>query len=85
MENYHSTRLELIKTINICERLESEYFLRHEYAKAKRTRTTIDFLIEVLASIPQCDSVLDAMKMYQAQSLARYLLDDPEIVNQVTQ
>lgn len=75
-KEYKQTRAKLLEFLNIIDLLASKYHLDKEFHKERRIKTIEDFIIELLVTIPVVETWQDALKLYQGQQLAIFLMHE---------
>ncbi len=73
-QEYRRTREKLLEFLNLIDLLASKYHLAREFGKEARIKTIEDFIIELLVTIPVVETWQDALKLYQGQQLAIFLM-----------
>lgn len=67
-------RRRLVDMLDILESIEAHHRASGNYEAEKRVHTTINFLIELLAKVPEVTNLEEAITLYQGQKVAQYLL-----------
>lgn len=75
-QEYKRTREGLLEFLNIIDLLASKHHLAGEFQRERRIKTIEDFIIELLVTIPVVETWQDALKLYQGQQLAIFLMQE---------
>lgn len=73
-EELIAERSRLVDMLDTLESIEAHHRASGNYAAEKRVHTTINFLIDLLAKVPEVTNLQDAIALYQGQEVAKYLL-----------